>query len=226
MKNFIWLRDIVVVFLVMFVVRSSLVNWYVIPTGSMLPTIKLRDHVLVNKLSYGLMLPFAETQLVSWEVPKRGDIVLFKSPTEDSTFVKRVIGVGKDEVSFSQGTVVINGMPVKEEIQINREILADMGEPADGKDLILESGVAEKPYYILRIPSMGLTAQETRKWTIPEGKLLVMGDNRDGSNDGRFWGYVDEKKVYGKAKLIFYSLQSKDGLLPSFRTDRFFKALL
>jgi len=128
MKNLGWLRDVIVIIAVMVTLRSSIVNWYVIPTGSMLPTIKIRDHVLVNKLSYGLMLPFMGTQIWSWDTPKRGDIVLFDSPMERITFVKRVVGVGGDSIAFENGVLQINNQRVSEVLQEDRRILEDMGD--------------------------------------------------------------------------------------------------
>ena len=231
MKQFLWLRDVLVIIFVMVVLRSSIVNWYVIPTGSMLPTIKIKDHVLVNKLSYGLMLPFMGTQVVSWDAPKRGDIVLFDSPVEHVTFVKRVTGTPGDRITFQNGVLKINGQLVNEELQEDRTILADMADPSDGrvpgegKSLFKEIGLSDSWHYILRNEVGGPTNYETREWVVPPGQLLVMGDNRDGSNDGRYWGFVDIDKIYGRAVRVFYSILPSEGLLPQFRTDRFFTPL-
>jgi signal peptidase I len=225
MKNLLWLRDIVVIVAFMVVLRWSIVNWYVIPTGSMLPTIKIKDHVLVNKLSYGLMLPFTEKHITMWNTPHRGDIVLFKSPQDDVTFVKRAIGLPGDTIAFQSGTLVVNGTPVDEKVTEERSVLADMGEPSEGKVLFNEQLPDGPNHYVMRLANGGQTLFESRQWKIPEGKLLVLGDNRDGSNDGRFWGYVDINRVYGKAMRIFYSIEPSEGLLPKFRTDRFFAEL-
>lgn len=237
MKRFAWLPDVAFIIAFMVVLRSSIVNWYVIPTGSMLPTIKLKDHVLVNKLSYGLMLPFTGTQIISWDEPKRGDIVLFESPMDRSTggksvtFVKRVIGVGGDTVAFEDGVLNINGERVTEEIQEDRSILADMGDQTscnsgDGKNLFIEKFNSDAAgHYILRNSRGGYTNNETKVWTVPAGNLLVVGDNRDCSNDGRFWGFVQVDKIYGKAVRVFYSIDSSAGGFPAFRTDRFFAKL-
>ena len=225
MKNLLWLRDIVVIVAFMVVLRWSIVNWYVIPTGSMLPTIKIKDHVLVNKLSYGLMLPFTETHVTMWDTPARGDIVLFRSPQDDVTFVKRAVGLPGDTIGFQAGTLVVNGTPVSEEIQEDRSVLSDMGEPGEGKTLYTEQLPGGPKHFVLRLSNGGQTFFEARQWKIPEGKLLVLGDNRDGSNDGRFWGYVDINKVYGKAMRIFYSIEPSEGFLPKFRANRFFGEL-
>jgi signal peptidase I len=231
MKNLSWLRDVIVIVAIMVVLRSSIVNWYVIPSGSMLPTIKIRDHVLVNKLSYGLMLPFMGTQILSWGTPNRGDIVLFDSPMEHITFVKRVIGVAGDNVSFENGVLQINSQRVNESLQDDRKILEDMGDGSacntgEGKNLYVEKlADSEQTHFILRSARGGNTNLETRSWSVPSGKLLVMGDNRDCSNDGRYWGYVDTDKIYGRAVRVFYSINLGDGILPRFRTDRFFAKL-
>ncbi len=224
-KKYAAIRDIVIIVSAMVILRSSVVNWYVIPSGSMLPTIKLNDHVFVNKLSYGLMLPFTEKQLLSWNKPKRGDIILFKSVTEDVTLVKRAIGLSGDRISFERGTLKINGEKVQEQEQTDRSILADMGEPADLRTLYMESTRDLPEHTMLRTTYGGFTNMEVRDWTIPEGKIFVMGDNRDSSNDSRFWGYVDEEKVYGRSLFILYSTIPDSGLLPKFRTDRFFKTM-
>lgn len=231
MKQFVWIRDVVVIITFMVILRSSIVNWYVIPTGSMLPTIKIRDHVLVNKLSYGLMLPFSGQQIISWDQPKRGDIVLFDSPMDHITFVKRVVGLSGDTIGFDNGVLQINNEKVSEVIQEDRTVLADMGDQTpcnsgDGKTLYLEKfSDKDSEHHILRSSKGGLTNSETRTWSVPQGKLLVVGDNRDCSNDGRYWGYVDVDRIYGKAVRVFYSIHSGEGRFPSFRTDRFFAKL-
>lgn len=215
--------------LAVFFIRSSLFTVYVIPTGSMLPTIKIDDRVLANKLAYGLMLPppFGERQIISWGQPKRGDIVLFQSPVEDHTFVKRVVGIAGDKVSFQNGVLVVNGKLASEVVQTDREILGDMGDSDKGADqtLYTESNVGDVSHYVLRSNVGGQTFLETREFNVPPGKVFCLGDNRDGSNDSRFWGFVDVDKIYGRATNVFYSTMRHDGWVPQFRTDRFLKPL-
>jgi signal peptidase I len=227
------LYSLALIVLVIFVLRSSIFNFYVIPTGSMIPTIKINDRVFANKLSYGLMLPLAETQIFSWATPQRGDIVLFKSPQADTTFVKRVIGVQGDRISFEEGRLVINGKPVQEQERQERDILSDQAPQIQERPLFWESGLGSRPddgHLMLRGRFSGLTYSNHSTYVVPEGHIFCMGDNRDGSSDSRVWGMVEAKKVYGKALFVLWStkdpeVDGKDSLLPSLRFERFFHSL-
>jgi signal peptidase I len=229
-------------------IRFMVINWYVIPTGSMMPTIKKGDHIFCNKLAYGLMFPFMENQTFTWDTPKRGDIVIFQYPKGSEVYVKRVVGIEGDKVSFREGVLHINNKPIEEVEILDRKILEDMGESADDKTLYEEKGLGPD-HYIMRLkhdsairritlqladrmrglpsnPSVYSTEGDVEERIVPPGKIFVMGDNRDGSNDSRFWGYVESKKVYGRALSIFFSTIPQPGLsLPQFRWDRWFKAL-
>lgn len=223
-----WARELCMLGFILigvYFVRTSLFSPYVIPTGSMLPTIKIDDRVMANKLAYGLMLPGFDGQVVSWATPARGDIVLFQSPVEDHTFVKRVVGIEGDRIRFKEGVLHINGTPVEETVQADRSVLDDMGDSATDKAFYLESGVGEKPHAMLRMTAGGTTFFESREFAVPQGRVFCLGDNRDGSNDSRFWGFVEVKKIYGRATRVLYSTVRHEGWLPRFRTDRFFKPL-
>lgn len=220
------LKQLLILVAIILVVRSSVLGLYIIPTGSMLPTIKLDDRLIANNLAYGLMLPLMETQIISWATPKRGDIVLFHSPTDEHTLVKRVMGVAGDKLNFKSGVLHINDQPVSEVQQTDRSILDDMGERADDKILYLEGNYGGPEHYMLRSAHGDRTFFESREWTVPEGKVFCLGDNRDGSNDSRSWGFIDADKIYGRALIVFYSTEPHPGLLPKFRTDRFFQPLL
>lgn len=223
-------QSILIIVLAVFVFRSSFLNWYVIPSGSLLPTLKIGDHVVVNKLSYGFMLPFMETRILNWGTPQRGDIVVFRGPESENglTLIKRVVGLPGDKVTFTNGVLTINGVLAKETLQEDRSVLENLGgdHTGEGYNLYLESGFSHFPHYILRKQWGGVTENEIQTWVVPEGKLLLIGDNRDNSADGRFWGFMDEKRIYGRAFMISYSTYDSPGsVLPHFRNDRWFKEL-
>ncbi|BBH54311.1 signal peptidase I [Fluviispira sanaruensis] len=229
-KVFKEIRSILTIIAVIFIFRSSILNWYVIPTGSLMPTLKVGDHVVVNKLSYGIMLPLMQTRIFSWDQPKRGDIVVFEGPETEKkiTLIKRVVGVGGDRVKFTNGILTVNGILAKQELQADRSILERLGgnENPDNLNLYIESGFSKYPHFILKKKWGGITDSQTQTWVVPEGKLLLVGDNRDNSEDGRFWGFVDEKNIYGRAFAISYSTYDKPGsFLPEFRNDRWFKEI-
>ena len=224
------LKSIIIIVAVVFIFRSTILNWYVIPSGSLLPTLKIGDHVVVNKLSYGIMLPFMETRMTSWAEPQRGDIVVFKGPDSENglTLIKRVVGMPGDIISFTNGVLTINGALAKEELLEDRSPLENMGgnENGDGYNLYMESGFSHFPHYIMRRKWGGITDGETQSWVVPPNKLLLVGDNRDNSADGRFWGFMDENRIYGRAFLVSYSTyDTPDTWFPKFRSDRWFKTI-
>jgi signal peptidase I len=224
------LKSILFIVTAIFIFRSTFLNWYVIPTGSLLPTLKIGDHVVVNKLSYGIMLPFMQTRIFSWSQPDRGDIVVFQGPESENqlTLIKRVVGLPGDKITFTNGILTINGVLAKQELQIDRTPLENLGggETADSFNLFIESGFSKYPHYILKRKWNSLTDAETQTWVVPPNKLLVLGDNRDNSSDGRFWGFMDQDRIYGRAFLISYSTYDKEGsFLPSFRNERWFQPI-
>jgi signal peptidase I len=223
-------KSILIIVSIIIFFRSSFLNWYVIPTGSLLPTLKIGDHVVVNKLSYGFMLPLMETRIFSWDQPQRGDIVVFEGPESENqlTLIKRVVGVSGDVVKFTNGILTVNGVIAKQELQLDRSILENMGgnDNPDSYNLFLESGFSKYPHYILKRKYRSQTDEDTQEWVVPKDKLLLIGDNRDNSADGRSWGFMDQNRIYGRAFMISYSTyDKKDSILPGFRNERWFKKL-
>lgn len=165
-------------------IRTFIVQAFKIPSGSMIPTLQIGDHILVNKLAYGVRIPGLGHYAVQFSTPKRGDVVVFIFP-EDRTkdFIKRVIGVAGDTVEIRNKKIFINGKPIE-----------DPHAYFEGDDL--PGGVQIKDEYGPK--------------TVPENHIFVMGDNRDKSYDSRFWGYVDLDDVKGKAFLIYWSWDGGD----------------
>jgi signal peptidase I len=165
-------------------IRSFIVQAFKIPSGSMLPTLQIGDHILVNKFLYGLRLPYPfEKMVAQWGQPHQGDVIVFVYPKDRSKdFIKRVIAVGGETVEIRHKHVYLNG----EKVEIPEATFADESREIPG----------------LR-DNYGPT-------TVPPHKLFVMGDNRDRSHDSRFWGFVDLNDVKGKAFLIYWSWDGED----------------
>lgn len=160
-------------------IRTFVVQAFKIPSGSMKPTLKIGDHILVNKFIYGVKLPFAHATVIPVKEPNRGDIVVFEYPVEpDKDFIKRVIGLPGDVVEIRKKEVFVNGEPFNK-----------YGMHTD--DQI--------------IPAAINTRDNFGPVTVPKGSYFVMGDNRDNSYDSRFWGFVSENKIKGEAFIIYWS---------------------
>jgi signal peptidase I len=163
-------------------IRTFVVQAFKIPSGSMIPTLSIGDHILVNKFVYGIKLPFTDQILVPLSTPKHGDIVVFKYPEDESKdFIKRVVGEPGDLVEVRNKTVYVNGA------------LADTTHIQHVDPLVHQD---RRDYF--------------GPVTVPPGSYFVMGDNRDQSLDSRFWGFVKLNKIRGKAFLIYWSWDGAD----------------
>lgn len=172
---------LVIALLLVLVIRASFVQAFKIPSGSMLETLQIGDHILVSRILYGLKFPFTDWTLLSGKDPEHGDIVVFVPPHEkDMDFIKRVIGVPGDTLEIKDKVVIRNGQALKESYVQHRDPLVHQSGKRDNME----------------------------KVTVPPGKYFCMGDNRDESNDSRFFGYVDRDKIKGKAWLIYWSWSS------------------
>jgi len=170
---------IIAVILALFI-RSFIVQAFKIPSGSMLPTLQIGDHLLVNKFIYGVKLPVTGTVVVPWKSPKRDDIVVFKFPKDRSVdYIKRVVGVAGDTIEVKNKQLYING-------EANNNPHAHFTEAG-----IMKASAGPRD-------NMGPVK-------VPEGSIFVMGDNRDNSYDSRFWGFVDLQDVRGKAFILYWS---------------------
>lgn len=211
------IKDMVFLVCLIFFIRSSVINWYFIPSDSMLPTLRVGDHILVNKLAYGFMPPILDKQTGHWASPQRGDLVVFESPQSEGmqTQIKRVVGIPGDVISFQKGVLTINGLQAK-------EFLKGVDPLSPEKNVIVEGGFGKKTYEIFRKKNGGMTFYETQTWQVPSGHVFCLGDNRDDSYDSRFWGLVDQKNIYGRAFLVLYSTEQTNRIWPYFRSGRWF----
>lgn len=185
------------VLLVVLVLRSFVAEPFRIPSQSMLPTLQRGDFILVSKHSYGIHMPAFGTELVETGKPERGDVIVFKYPPDPSKdYIKRVIGLPGDTISFDRGQLFINGELIEQ-----RKI--GLAETMDGETLELwEEKLADDWHPIYKRPHSRML-QLSGSFTVPDANYFVMGDNRDNSNDSRVWGGVPEANLSGKAFFIW-----------------------
>lgn len=224
--------------LMILAIRWAFFEPYVIPSGSMIPTLLINDHILVNKLAYGVHVPFSTKWLIRFGTPKRGDVVVFRSVEDESTFlIKRVIGVEGDEIRVLQdGTLSINGEKVPHsklsESEINERFLrwpSDVvTELTESNDLFDEKlGSAEH----ITLWSKTRLHAEQGPYRVPQNSLFMMGDNRDNSSDSRVWGVLPMNRVLGRASYIWLACEEtlpESGQLcdpKSLRFDRMFQSI-
>ena len=218
LTEFLWVFGFILFFIM---IKTSIVSFFLIPTSSMLPNIIPGDRVMLNKLSYGLWLPFKDSPLFRWKSPIRGDVIFFKSPNSNETFVKRVIGVPGDTISFHKGIVIINGE------QLSQSYIGNSPYRFYQNTLIIEENkdLHFAPHLILMSEVPSRTYFESGTFIVPPKKVFVLGDNRDSSVDSRVFGFVDEDSLYGKAIFVLFSTTGDTDLFPEFRTERFFKKI-
>lgn len=197
-------RSFFPVLAIVLVLRSFLVEPFQIPSGSMLPTLEVGDFILVNKFEYGLRLPVAGTKVVSMNDPQRGDVMVFKFPEDGKTnYIKRVVGLPGDKIRYSQKQLFINDQLVSERKLANF-----------APYMLFEEQLGEVKHQLIE-HQLRRNIEAEGEWLVPDNSYFVMGDNRDNSNDSRFWGFVPDELVVGKAFAIWMQWKSMTSL-PSF----------
>jgi signal peptidase I len=206
---------IIVAMLLAFAIRVFVVQAFKIPSGSMIPTLLIGDHILVSKLSYGLQWPrdcklqwafppvncYASQTVVAFGKPLRGDIIVFRFPEdEEKDFIKRIVGLPGDIVQVRNKVVFVNNEPLDDKAFTQR---VDPG--------IIDGTINPRDNF--------------GPVTVPQGAYFVMGDNRDQSLDSRFWGFVREEKIRGKAFRVYWSWNGQGNWMEWVRWERFGKAI-
>ena len=195
------------VILAVLLLRSFLVEPFRIPSGSMMPTLLVGDFILVNKYAYGIRLPVVNKKVMELGEPERGDVVVFRFPRDPSVdYIKRVVGVPGDHVVYQDKTLYINDQKV-EQMQEGSYIGIGSGLSMSGADLRSEM-MGEVKHDILVVNGVGGVSTDV---VVPEGHYFVMGDNRDNSNDSRYWGFVPDGNLVGKAFMIWMNWDSAAG---------------
>lgn len=201
--------------LVALFIRWGFFEAYVIPSGSMLPSLLIHDHIFVNKFVYGLRVPFSESWLVKFSEPKRGDVVVFKYPLDMNTFfIKRVVGEPGDKIFYENGTLYINDKPMDKKPPVST---SDFDWLRD-EDFFRDGAVDKKDQFIQFTEDLqgkehsvlirrGEAYDTFGPVVVPPDHLFMMGDNRDRSHDSRFWGFLPKKNILGKASIVWLSCE-------------------
>ena len=209
-----WTAGLFPVIVAVFVLRSFLFEPFKIPSGSMIPTLLVGDLILVNKFTYGVRLPVLNTKLTQGTPPQRGDVMVFRYPPKPSLdYIKRVVGVPGDEVAYLDKKLTINGQPVgkvpvadffeEDSMQYFKQFEEVLG---DKRHRILNDD--NRPAFIPGAENFEFRQNcrysvEGVVCKVPEGHYFMMGDNRDNSLDSRYWGFVPDKNIVGKAFFIW-----------------------
>ena len=209
-----WTAGLFPVILVVFVLRSFLFEPFKIPSGSMIPTLLIGDLILVNKFTYGIRLPVVNTKITEGNAPQRGDVMVFRYPPQPSVdYIKRVVGVPGDEVAYLNKRLTINGKEVPTTAQPD---FFDESTMRYFKQF--EEVLGEKPHRVLNNPDAPAFVQGAANFPyrdncrysvegvvckVPQGHYFMMGDNRDNSLDSRYWGFVPDQNIVGKAFFVW-----------------------
>jgi signal peptidase I len=212
-----WLRPLAIATAVLFAFRSAAVDWNVVPTGSMQPTIVEGDYIVVNKLAYDLKVPFAGWQLLRWGGPQRGDIVVFDPPGERERYVKRVVAVPGDLLELRDNHLFLNNQPA-------RYTPLEAGQGRGDRDAVRRARetVAGRTHAI-QLADDPPGPASFGPVVVPPRHYFVMGDNRDNSKDSRFFGFVSRERIVGRVGRVLLSLDPLLGKQP--RWARFGLAL-
>ncbi|MCC6758452.1 MAG: signal peptidase I [Candidatus Omnitrophica bacterium] len=171
-----WLEAIVVALIMAIAIRTFILQPFRIPSTSMVPTLVVGDRLMVNKLSYGAIVPLTTYRLPGFSKPKRGDIIVFRAPEDrKKDFIKRLIGLSGEKVEIKFGDIYVNGQ-------------------------LVSDPVIKNIYYYNR----GSYGEVNKSITVPAGYYFVLGDNSGSSSDSRFWGFVPQNDVIGKAEFIYW----------------------
>ncbi|ASL45083.1 Signal peptidase I [Burkholderia sp. AD24] len=207
------------VILVVFVVRSFVVEPFKIPSGSMVPTLLVGDFILVNKFEYGIRLPITNTKITEGRPLERGDVVVFRYPKDESVdYIKRVIGLPGDTIAYQDKQLTINGKPVPETALPDYLDDERMGyakqfeEDLDGRKNAILNNPAVPPFIVGAedYPYRDNCTYNARGviCKVPPGNYFMMGDNRDNSADSRYWGFAPDKNVVGRAFFIWMNFSN------------------
>src|SRR5487761_2005094 len=204
------------VILIVFLLRSFVVEPFKIPSGSMIPTLLVGDFILFNKYTYGIRLPVIDKKIISIIEPERGDVMVFRYPDDPSVdYIKRVVGLPGDKISYEGKRLTINGREVpehfagdyllKDKIEYLKEYTETLGKTKHS--ILLDPNEPAASPYVKQFPYRDDCIYNNNgvMCKVPPGHYFMMGDNRDNSSDSRVWGFVPEANIIGKAFFIWFN---------------------
>lgn len=220
-----WVKAIIFAAAVMIPLRSSMVDWFDVPSGSMEPTVVPGDRIFVNKLAYGLRVPLTFIWIAKWDSPDRGEIIICHAPEKGQTrLVKRAVGIPGDIIELRDNKLIVNGVQATY-AELDDEIANQIDRNANGGMIFALETVDGKSHPIATAPRVRSNVRSYGPIKVPEGKLLVIGDSRDLSRDSRFFGFVDQKTVVGRSNAVVFSYRKLPGRWPKVKWDRFFRGI-
>jgi signal peptidase I len=204
--------------------RSAWADWMTVPTGSMNPTILEGDRVLVDKHAYGLRIPWTLVRITDGSDPARGEIVVFDSPVDGTSLIKRVVGIPGDVVELDERGLAINGVHADYSPGDARRVDTLLSETRSREpDVWRESGILPEHDVLRMPPAFRGPAEFQHPVRVPEDHFFMLGDSRDNSADSRYIGFVPRRNIVGRASRVAISLDPERYYLP--RGERFFEAL-
>lgn len=217
-------ESLIAAILIALFLRFSVVSAYKIPTGSMVPTLKVGDFILAYKLPYGLQLPFFEDRIGA-RLPERGDVIVFRYPGHESIYyVKRVVGLPGDRIAVRNRRLVVNEVEA-DYLELNDELIRDL--PGNDFYMAFEEQLGGTSHAIIR--SKADEGEFFGPVVVPPGHVFVLGDNRDSSDDSRYWGPVPTRNIEGRVSLVWLSLDWArrwgDERYPSIRWERVLRSV-
>jgi signal peptidase I len=216
-----WIRPLALPLLAIAAAKSALADINYVPSGSMHPTLVEGDVVLVNKLAYDLRVPFTFTRIARWSNPERGDIVVCFKPTDGTRLVKRVVGLPGDTIEYRNEVLYINHTPLSYELLPSSA--GRVLEPGEREAAIFATEQLGRHAHAVealpRIPAR----RNFGPVTVPSGNYWLMGDNRDNSEDSRYWAFMPREKIIGRVSTVVASGNTEHWLRPRF--DRFCSSL-
>jgi signal peptidase I len=206
-----YLESLVVAILVAIIIRSFILTAYKIPTSSMQPTLKVGDFIFAYKLPFGVELPFSEEKWVTGQLPKRGEIVVFRHPKDrTASFIKRVVGLPGDRIEIKNGQLIVNQVPVPSE-------LVNVADPELPNVPIYAEKLEGRPFAVAGRP------EDFGPVLVPPKQVFMLGDLRSESEDSRTWGAVPVPNIEGRVVLVWMSLKWAGEGAPVVRWERIFK---